>query len=235
MMRSSRPLLRRVSLACLLIAALLAAPVAAWFVRPTIFFSASFDISGAPGSSLPQAEVGQFEVPTPPEVFQVVTSPTQGGELKISDQGTLVEELLAGQFKKQFVGQELFFGLEIKALQTTTDLVVNLLDDSDSGMIDVSFGGDGMIRIGGKPVAPYVAGTVYDIGMNLHDPIAGAEFWTATVTTSAGSLWTQSGPLLLTGPLTVRSVEIVRPAGSSAGEFRVDDMIALSYKLSFGL
>jgi hypothetical protein len=168
-------------------------------------------------------------------VFTVVPSADEGGELKISDQGTAVDEVLRGSLKKQFVGQELRLQYEIRASQSTTGLHVRLLDDSDSGMIDCGFGGDGWIRIGGKDIAPYEAGSSYAVTLDLLDPLAGPEYWVATVKKSDGTVWLSSGPLSLDKQLTVRSVEIRRPAGSSTGEFRIDDLRVLSYGLAFGL
>jgi hypothetical protein len=213
----------------------MSAPVVAWCARPSIYFLATFDMPAAPGNPLPQAEIGQFTQVTPPGGFEVVASPTEGGELRVSDQGTVTEVVLRGLLKKKFVGQDLRFECRVRPVQSTTGLQLRLLDDSDSGMIDATFGGDGWIRIGGKQVAPYESGATYNVAIDLTDPIAGPEFWAVSITKHDGSIWLDSGPLTLTKQLTVRSIEIVRPAASAAGEFRVDDMQVLSYTLAFGL
>ncbi|MHC5209083.1 MAG: hypothetical protein ACYTG2_00010 [Planctomycetota bacterium] len=229
MTRPIRSRVRRVTLASLLVATLLTVPVAAWFVRPTVYFSASFDLSGSPGNPLPLADVGLFSQATPADGFVV-----EGGKLTVSDQGSPTEAVLTGEFKKQFVGQELRLEFELRPSQSTTALSVRMVDDSDTGMIDVTFGGDGWIRVGGQPVTPYDPGSTYDVAVDLNDPLAGVEYWVATIT-SDGSVWQDSGPLQLSKQMTVRSVEVVRPAGSTAGEFRLDDLQALSYKILFGL
>ena len=108
---------------------------------------------------------------------------------------------------------------------------MRLVDDSDTGMIDAVFGGDGQVRVGGKTVMPYEPETNYNVTIDLYDPLSGAEYWVATFTTGDGSVWQDSGPLLLSNPLTIDLVEIVRPAGSADGEFHIDNVRALSYKL----
>ncbi|HYN63673.1 MAG TPA: hypothetical protein VES36_03635, partial [Candidatus Limnocylindrales bacterium] len=201
--------------------------------RQTIHFLASFDLSGSPGGSL-QAEVGQISVIAPPTEFIVVPADGGGGQLKIHDSGTQVQATLLGTFKTVFKGSKLDTSWSMRASQADSPFVVRLVDDSDSGMIDASFGGNGTIVVGGQEMMPYVAGTTYHFALMVAEPIIGPATWAVLVTAEGpgAPVGTALGLLPSTGPLTVKSVHLIRPAGASSGQFFVDDLKAVSSNFS---
>ena len=215
------------------LALLIAVPATAMFVRQTIHFLASFDVSGSPGGSL-QAEVGQISVIAPPTEFIVVPGAGSGGELKIHDLGTQVQATLLGTFKTVFKGSKLDVSWSMRASQTDSPCTVRLVDDSDSGMIDASFGGNGTIVVGGQEIMPYVAGTTYHFALMMAEPIIGPSTWAVLVTAEGPGVpvGTAVGLLPSAGALTVKAFQLIRPAGASAGQFFVDDLKAVSSNFS---
>lgn len=216
------------------LALLLAGPATAMFMRWTVHFAASFDVTSAPGGGL-QADVGQISVMAPPTEFIVVPADGGGGELMIVDDGTTAQATLTGTFKTVFGGQQLDASWSMRASQIASPLDIRFVDDSDSGMIDAGFGGDGTIVVGGQHVMPYVPGTSYDCELSLSDPLVGPATWSVLVTADDGSgaVGMASGPLPSAMPLTVKAVKLIRPAGASAGQFIVDDLKAVSSIPSF--
>lgn len=231
MLLRSRQFARRA--AALGLALLIAVPATAMFVRTTTYFAAVFDVSSAADGGL-QAEIGQISVIGPPTEFVVVPADGGGGELKIHDNGTPVQATLIGTFKTLFTGQQLDSSWTMRASQTNSPFEIRLVDDSDSGMIDASFGGDGTIVVGGQHVMPYVAGTTYEFELALVDPLIGPATWTVLVSAVGGgsTAGTATGLLPDFGPLTVSAVKLIRPAGASAGQFFVDDLKAVSSSFS---
>jgi hypothetical protein len=219
-------------LAALLLAAAVAVPATAMFVRITVHFAASFDVSGSPGGGL-QAEVGQISVEAPPSEFVVVPTAGGGGELKVDDSGSLVEATLVGTFKTQFKGQQLEATWSMGASQTNSPLDVRFTDDSDSGMIDLGFGGNGSILVGGQPLMPYQPDTDYECEVTVNDPLVGPPTWSVIVTSADGTASATATGTLPDEPVVVKAVMIVRPAGAPAGQFSVDDLKAVSSSPSF--
>ena len=221
-------------LLALALALLVAVPATAMFVRTTVHFAASFDVSSAPGGSV-QADVGQIVLLAPPTEFIVVPTSGGGGELKIDDSGTLAQATLLGTFKTPFKGQQLDATWTMRAGQENSQLDVRFVDDSDSGMIDCGFGGDGTIVIGGQHLMSYVAGVDYDVELTINAPMVGPVTWTALVTALDGSqaVGVGAGVLPYTGPVTIKAVLLVRPAGALAGDFWLDDLKAVSSSPSF--
>jgi len=208
---------------------LLAVPAAAAIFRVTVHFAASFNLSGAPGTGV-LADVGQITVLAPPTEFLVVPADGGGGVLKIHDFGTSVQNSLIGSFKTNFVGQSLEISWSMSASQDLTPFIVRAVDDSDAGMIDAGFGGNGMIVVGGQDVAPYEPGTTYDCVLSLFVPLKGPASWSVLVKAEDGSAAdvTASGPLAYSYPLMVKSIHLVRPAGVPGGQFFLDDLKAVS-------
>lgn len=227
MRRRSRTVARRVLV--LAAALLLAVPAAATFVRKTIHFAASFDIGSAPGGGL-QAEVGQITIAAPPTEFVVVPATGGGGLLGVQDGGTTAQATLVGTFKTVYKGQKLDTSWSMSASQTDSAFLVRLCDDSDAGMIDVGFGDDGMIVVDGLPLAPYMAGTGYDFDVRLHQPFIGPAGWDVVISESdgGGPIVSVTGPLPISGQLTVKTVSLIRPSGQGLGQFFVDDLEAVS-------
>ena len=221
-------------LAAIVLALLVAVPATAMFMRVTVHFAASFDTTSAPGGVL-QADVGQISVVAPPTEFVVVPTSGGGGELKIHDLGTTAEATLHGTFKTQFKGQQLDATWSMAASQTHSPFEVRFVDDSDSGMIDVCFDGNGAIVVAGQPLLPYASGASYDVAVTLYTPLFGTATWSVLVTAGDGTASaTASGTLPSgTAPLAVKSVMLVRPANAPAGEFFLDDLKAVSSTPSF--
>ena len=221
-------------LAAIVLALLVAVPATAMFVRLTVHFAASFDTTSAPGGGL-QADVGQISVVAPPTEFVVVPTSGGGGELKIHDLGTTTQATLLGTFKTQFKGQQLDATWSMVASQADSQFDVRFVDDSDSGMIDVSFGGDGTIVVGGQSLMPYAPGATYEVELTLYTPLFGTATWSVLVTEAEGTASATASGVLPSGtpPLAVKSVMLVRPAGAPAGEFFVDDLKAVSSTPSF--
>jgi hypothetical protein len=225
---------RALRLAALALALLVTVPAAAMFVRTTVHYAASFDVSSAPGGSI-QADVGQIVVIAPPTEFVVNPTDGGGGELKIHDSGTTVQAALVGTFKTNFKGPQFDATWSMRSGQTNSPCDVRFVDDSDSGMIDCGFGGDGWIVAGGQHLMPYVAGTDYDFELSIIAPMVGPVTWTAVVTALDGSQAAAVGVGVLpyTSPVTIKAVMVVRPAGAVAGDFYVDDLKAVSSTPSF--
>jgi len=221
-------------LAAIVLALLVAVPATAMFVRLTVHFAASFDTTSAPGGGL-QADVGQISVIAPPTEFVVVPTSGGGGELKIHDGGTTSEATLLGTFKTQFKGQQLDATWSMGASQTNSPFDVRFVDDSDSGMIDVSFGGNGTIVVGGESLMPYAPDTTYEVELTLYTPLFGTATWSVLVTSADGTASATASGLLpaITQPFGIKSVMLVRPAGAPAGEFFVDDFKVVSSTPSF--
>jgi hypothetical protein len=222
-------------LAALALALLVAVPATAMFVRTTVHFAASFDVSSAPGGGSVQADVGQIVLLAPPTEFNVTPTSGGGGELNIHDSGTLSQATLVGTFKTNFKGQQLDATWTMRSGQTTSQFDVRFVDDSDSGMIDCGFGGDGTIVVGGQHLMPYVAGVDYDFALTINSPMVGPVTWTVLVTALDGSQATAAGLGVLpyTSPVTIKAVMLVRPAGAPAGDFWVDELKAVSSSPSF--
>lgn len=220
--------------AALIIALLFAVPATALFVRMTVHFAASFDVPSSPNSGL-VADVGQISVVAPATEFIVVPGQDGGGELKVSDGGTVTQATLNGTFKTPFTGHDLTTTWVMGASQTNSPFTVRFVDDSDSGMIDSSFGGDGMIVVGGQQVMPYQPDTPYSVALSLTDPVFGPSLWSVMVTSLDGSaqVGLATGVLPNAGQLKVTAVKLVRPSGASAGQFFVDDLKAVSSSTGF--
>ena len=225
---------RAARLVALVLVLFVAVPATALFVRTTVHFLASFDVSSSPGGPL-QADVGQIVVIAPPTEFVVNPTDGGGGELSVHDLGTSVQATLLGSFKTPFKGQQLEASWTLRGAQTNSPLDVRFADDSDSGMIDCGFGGDGTIVVGGQHLMPYVAGTDYDFELTIMTPMVGPVTWSVLVTALDGSLATAvgTGVLPYTSPVTIKSVLVVRPAGAVAGDFYLDDLKAVSSSPSF--
>ena len=214
--------------AALGLALLIAVPATALFVRFTVHFAAGFDVASSPGSGL-QADVGQISVMAPATEFIVVPGDNGGGQLKITDGGTTVQATLLGAFKTPFNGQELNASWVMGASQNNSPFTVRFVDDSDSGMIDAGFGGDGTIVVGGQHVMPYEPGKHYSVALSLTHPLFGPSSWAVVITSlDAGTVGAATGLLPVTGQVCVNAVKLVRPAGASAGQFFVDDVKAVS-------
>ena len=213
-------------------ALLLAVPATAMYVRLTVHFAASFDVTGAPGGSL-QADVGQITVVAPPTEFVVV--PTSGGGLlKVFDSGTVMPATLVGTFKTQFKGQQLDATWSMGASQANSQFDVRFVDDSDSGMIDVGFGGNGTIVVDGESIMPYTPGTDYEVELSMYTPLFGQATWSVHVTSADGlASATATGVLPVSQPVGVKTLVLERPAGALAGEFHIDDIKVVSSTPSF--
>jgi hypothetical protein len=224
---------RAALLAAIAVILVLGVPATAMFVRLMVHFAASFDVTGAPGGGL-QADVGQISVVAPPTEFVVVPTTGGGGELKIHDGGTTVEATLVGTFKTLFKGQQLDATWSMGASQADSPFDVRFVDDSDSGMIDVGFGGNGSIVVGGQPVMPYTPGTDYEVELTLYTPLFGSATWSVLVTEAGGTISaTATGSLPSATQYGIKSVHLVRPAGAPAGDFVVDDLKVVSSTPSF--
>ena len=220
---------RALRLAALALAVLVAVPATAMVFRQTLHFAASFDASSAPGGGV-QADVGQILVVAPPTEFVVIATNGGGGELKVHDAGTTTQATLLGTFKTKFKGSQLDATWSMRSSQTNSPFEVRFVDDSDSGMIDCGFDGNGMIVVGGEALMPYVAGVDYDVQITITTPLMGPVTWAAVVTAldATEAVAVGAGVLPYTGQTTIKAVMLVRPAGAVAGDFFVDDLQAVS-------
>lgn len=220
-------------LAAIVLTLLVGVPATAMVVRLNVHFLASFDVTSAPGGGL-QAEVGQISVVAPPTEFVVVPTSGGGGELKIHDGGTTAVATLVGTFKTLFKGQQLDATWSMGASQANSQFDVRFVDDSDSGMIDVGFGGNGSIVVGGQPLMPYTPDADYEVELTLYTPLFGAATWSVAVTEVGGTAAaTATGNLPSGTQYGIKSVHLVRPAGAPAGDFVVDDLKVVSSTPSF--
>jgi len=207
------------SLLCLLCGA---AQAAEYLQRLTVLFYASFDIVIPPSTTI-SAEVGQFNPSMPPSSFTVVPG-GNGNQLLISDGGTQTETTLHGQFKKAFDGTVLIATYRFQALQYDSGLVVQLEDSSDQGILDCGWDG-GNIKVNGALTGiHYDHNTVYDVTTRLVKAPAGAMTWTLEVRENGVLTGIATGLLTLPGPFTIKCIDLIRPAGESAGTFYVDEM-----------
>jgi hypothetical protein len=234
MLARTRRFARLVPAACL--ALLLAVPAVAMYVRNTVHFAASFDVPGAPGGGL-QADVGQIAIWAPPTEFVVVPDDKGGGQLSIHDAGTTAPATLVGTFKTNFNGSKLDASCTVRPAQNHTPLRLRFMDETDSGMIDATFGGDGLIQVNGVTVMPYEPGVNYHLQLVVTDPLVGPTTWALLVTAlePGGAVGAAAGPVAgaPSGQLVLKSVQIVRPAGAPAGQFLVDDLKAVSTSFTF--
>jgi len=219
-MRFSRRALVALAVACLA----LSAP--AVFGRISVYFLATFDLPSAPGEPPPlAADSGVISVNGPG--FSVVPSALGGGVLQAQGTGLPVDSKLHGEFSKTFKGTEIVIDWNITPGQTCSAFVLSCAEESDGEIIDVGWGGDGLVDVDDVPVDSYDEGQSCACNLTLRDNSIGADVWIFTMTPAGGSPVTKSGPLKLLKPLNVCAIDLILPAGST-GTFLVDDLQATS-------
>jgi hypothetical protein len=199
-----------------------AAGAAEYMQRLTVLFYASFDIASAPSGTI-SAEIGQFNPSTPPPTFTLVPA-SSGNQLLVSDGGTQVETELHGLFKKTFDGTVLIATYRFQALQYDSGLVVQLEDSSDQGILDCNWDGGTVTVNGAQTGLHYDALSAYDVSTRLTKPPVGPVAWTLELRENGVLTGVAAGLLAPSAPLTIKSINVIRPAGEPAGTFFVDEM-----------
>jgi hypothetical protein len=199
-----------------------AAQAAEYLQRLSILFYASFDIAGAPNGTI-SAEIGQFNPSLPPPTFTVVPG-GNGKQLLISDSGTQTASELDGIFKKAFDGAVLIATYGFQALQYDSGLVVQLEDSTDQGILDCNWDG-GTVKVNGAQTGiQYDAMSTYDVTTRLTKPSVGPWAWTLELRENGVLTGVASGVVTPAGPMSIKSINLIRAAGEPAGTFYVDEM-----------
>ncbi len=217
--------------AALLLAVLcLAGPVTALVQRLTVHFFATFDMPSAPSNSI-SAEIGQFNPATPAPTFSVTQVGGQS-KLKVSDAGTAADVDLKGIFLTTFTGLHLSVTHTIQPMQLDSSIIFQLEDSSDQGILDCTWGGGGVSVNGAAPL-PFQAGVVYDVTMRIDSsPVTGTT-WTLEIRDGGLLKGLSSGLLTPSQALSIKALDIIRPAGQPGGTFFVDQIKVVSYDLGF--
>ncbi len=204
----------------------LALPAAAVWMRVTVHFLATFDLSGSPGGSPPlAADAGAIIVSGPG--FSVV--PGSGGGSSLLAQGTAspLDTTLTALFDSVNKSGELTLTWNVTPGQGSASASLCVMEENDSEIIDVTWDDGGWVSVGGLTADVYQEGVEYDCKLVLKDALLGLDTWTFTMTPANGPTITKTGLLLLVKPMAIDSVLIVLPAGST-GSFVFDDIQATS-------
>jgi len=212
----------------------LALPAAALWMRLTVHFLATFNQTGSPGGQPPlAADSGAISTIGPG--FSVTPVAGGGGALLVEGSGLPIDSQLTATFDTVFKGgNELVLTWKITPGQGSgsSSCTVGAVEENDSEIIDVTWGGGGFVDVGGQTLAAYSEGVEYDCKLTLKDVMIGLDTWTLAIDGSDGSEFTASGPLLLAKALVVEAIKITLPAGS-AGSFVFDDIQAASSSMTF--
>lgn len=212
-----------VRLAALLVTLCVAVPATAIAVRVTVYFAASFNSAGAPGSGI-TVEVGSMDQTGPAGVFSVVPGPG-GGQLRIADSGLGTDAVVQADLKQLFKGSEVTIHYKLTCSQTNASLTMRAEDDADSGLIDVGFGDDGEIRVDGNGTGEtYQQNVTYSIQLRLRKPFMGSSGWRLLLKSDTGEVVVLQGAMTSNAPIRLENVQIIRAAGSTPGEFFLDDL-----------
>ncbi len=210
------------ALAVLAAVLLLAVAVPAMWARVTVYFGANFDQKGAPGQQAPLvADPGTFSASGPG--FNVVPTSSEGGALLIEGLGLTSESVLTGTFEKIFKGSELQIDFTATVGSAGSNFSLRAIEDTDGEIIDLGWDGNGFVDVDGLPGGSYAAGAPSSYSLTLRDVSIGSDLWVLTITPASGVPVTQSGPLVLSKPLSVKAIKFVIPAGT-LGTMLVDDV-----------
>ncbi|MHC4845070.1 MAG: hypothetical protein ACYTCU_02805 [Planctomycetota bacterium] len=206
-------------LATLLVALCVAVPATAMVARLTVYFSAGFNGSSAPGSGI-SVEVGSVDEFGPPGVFTVV-----GGQLRIADGGLATDAALRANLDELFTGTKVTIAFDVYCSQTTSGLTLRAEDDSDSGMIDVGFDGSGGLTVDGQDSGESYASKVrYHAELRLRDALVGDSTWHLLLKPDSGTTISLQGTMKSSAPMRMEDLQFIRAAGGTPGEFFIDNL-----------
>lgn len=230
----------RVRVQAIILILLLGVPLVAAGGRVVIHFATSFSVELPGPPALPSivAAGGVVQIVGQPDVFVPTVDAAGDGVLRVLPNPTATAAELDAVLHTPFSGNlvDVFFALE--PVGSFSELDFWALDDSGGTMIDAESDGDegdpeqGVFRVGSTQVA-YPESTTgrYDVRLTLRDPSFGGPIWMLAIKTEFGGeirSTSATGPLKISGKLTLGSWVMVRPAGATGGAYEIDDLVISS-------
>lgn len=195
----------------------------------TIHFAADFELaaSSSPGSiGAPIASVGKFSFVGAPDLFTVVADGSDNQKLEIGPNDGNEDAILHADLDPSADEVTVDIKLELRAFEFFDDLVIRVADENDTGMIDMTFGREGKVRIKNRSeTLPGGLGDTFRVHLRIRDPVMASPSFSMVVTGPEGKV-TLKGPLP-EAEGAIHSLSFVRRSGTE-GRWRIDNVYVTS-------